>query len=150
MARLSRLLELASSEVGLSLAQYRVLVLVAERPQRASELAAMADVRRATLSAIVGGLERSGLLRRQPVAGDGRGVQLQLTAAGRRALAQAEGALASQLAEAAGIGSVDLGALAGALDRLLAGFEARCAPLADPPTLASSAPAAFVTAPSAP
>jgi DNA-binding MarR family transcriptional regulator len=154
LARLSRLLELASSEAGLSLAQYRVLLLVAERPQRASALAAMADVRRATMSAIVGGLERAGLLRRQPVAGDGRGVQLELTAAGRRALAQAEEALAAHVLEAAGIGSVDLGSLAGALERMLTGFEARCAPLADPSVPASSepasVPAAFVTAPSAP
>lgn len=138
MARLSRLLEVASSSAGLSLAQYRVLVLVAERPQRASALAARADVQRATLSAIVGGLERVGLLRRRPVAGDGRGVQLQLTVAGRRALAQTEAALAAQLADAASIGSVDLEMLAGALDSMLEGFEPRCAevrePSADPRT----------------
>jgi len=123
LARLSRLLEQASSGAGLSLAQYRVLVFVAERPQRASALAAKVDVQRATLSAIVGGLERAGLLRRVPVAHDGRGVQLRLTPAGRRLLDRAEQSLTAQLCEVAGAGDVDLVTLAGQLERMLTGFE---------------------------
>jgi len=123
LARLSRLLEQASSSAGLSLAQYRVLVFVAERPQRASALAAKVDVQRATLSAIVGGLERAGLLRRVPVAHDGRGVQLRLTPAGRRLLDRAEQALTAQLSQVAAAGAVDLSVLAGQLERMLTGFE---------------------------
>jgi len=123
LARLSRLLEQASSSAGLSLAQYRVLVFVAERPQRASALAAKVDVQRATLSAIVGGLERAGLLRRAPVAHDGRGVQLRLTPAGRRLLDRAEQALTAQLSQVAAAGDVDLAVLAGQLERMLTGFE---------------------------
>lgn len=122
-ARLSRLLDQATSAAGLSLAQYRVLAFVATRPERASVLAAKADVRRATLSAIVGGLERAGLLHRARVDGDGRGVQLALTPAGQRLLREVEGFLAGQLAGAAQASALDLGALAGQLERLIGGFE---------------------------
>lgn len=127
LARMSRVLEQASSAAGLTLAQYRVLVLVAERPQRASALAAKADVQRATLSAVVNGLERAGLLHRAAVAGDGRGVQLSLTAQGRLALERGEATLGSQLSAMAGTGGVRLETLAADLDGLLAGFEALCA-----------------------
>ncbi len=123
LARLSRLLEQASSAAGLSLAQYRVLVLVAERPQRASALAAKVDVQRATLSAIVGGLERAGLLRRVPVAHDGRGVQLRLTPAGRRRLDEAEATLTAQLLSVGEAGGAELSVLADQLEQMIAGFE---------------------------
>ncbi len=126
LARLSRILEQSSSQAGLSLAQYRVLVLVAEHPQRASALAARVDVRRATLSAVVGGLERAGLLVRHAVAGDARGVQLELTARGRAALASVDRHLGDQLAEMAAAGSVgEVEMLAGLLEGLVHGFEIR-------------------------
>lgn len=132
LARLSRILEQASSQAGLSLAQYRVLALVAERPQRASALAARVDVQRATLSAAVSGLEQAGLLARHAVAGDGRGVQLGLTARGRAALASVDRHLGAQLVEMAAAGSVgELELLAGLLEGLVRGFEVRC--VVEPP-----------------
>lgn len=123
LARLSRLLEQASSAAGLTLAQYRVLVFVADRPQRASALAAKVDVQRATLSTIVAGLERAGLLQRAAVEEDGRGVQLQLTPGGRQALAGVERALDDRLAEVVSAGGVDAPALACHLEGMLRGFE---------------------------
>ncbi|MHB1535367.1 MAG: MarR family winged helix-turn-helix transcriptional regulator [Acidimicrobiales bacterium] len=127
LARLSRLLEQASHGAGLSLAQYRVLVFVAERPQRASALATKVDVRRATLSAIVSGLERAGLLRRVAVEGDGRGVQLQLTPAGRAVLVEAEESLARHLSQVMTAGGVEAAGLVERLEAMLVGFEAMCA-----------------------
>ncbi len=127
LARLSRVLDHASSSAGLSVAQYRVLVFVAERPQRASALATKVDVQRATLSAIVGGLERAGLLQRTAVESDGRGVQLELTPAGAEALVRAERSLAGQLGEIMTAGGVDANGLAALLEAMLGGFESVCA-----------------------
>ncbi|MCK4176577.1 MarR family winged helix-turn-helix transcriptional regulator [Aciditerrimonas ferrireducens] len=126
LARLSRLLEQASSAAGLTLAQYRVLVLVAQRPERASALAAKADVQRATLSAIVAGLERGGLLAREPVAEDGRGVRLRLTEHGASQLAAVERELGERLRAACEAGGCDPEALAGLLGAVLVGFETTC------------------------
>lgn len=122
LARLSRILEQAASASGVSLAQYRVLVLVNDEPHRASALAAKVDVQRATLSTIVAGLERSGLLERASVAHDGRGVQLQLTASGRTTLRRVEAVLTDRVAAAAEAGGADVARTADDLDCLLAGF----------------------------
>jgi DNA-binding MarR family transcriptional regulator len=124
MARLSRLLEQTADAAGLSLAQYRVLVFVRQEPCRASALADKVDVRRATLSALVSGLERDGLLARAAAAGDGRGVVLEVTAAGAAALAAVEDRLEARLGRAAEAGSVDLAGLAPQLEALLTGFLA--------------------------
>jgi DNA-binding MarR family transcriptional regulator len=146
IARLSRLVDHAASSAGLTLAQYRVLVFVAARPQRAAALAAKADVRRPTLSAIVAGMERSGLLRRALVAGDGRGVQFELTPEGRERLAHTEHVLTALLAEVARVGEANLDALGDELEAMLAGFEALAEPLVpaggSPPSvsLAGAAP----------
>jgi DNA-binding MarR family transcriptional regulator len=98
LARLSRLAETAFQETGISLPQYRLLVELAEGPRRASQVAAELGVTRPTLTSLVDGLERNGLLRRVPVAGDRRGVRLETTEAGQRALARAEATLAERLA----------------------------------------------------
>jgi len=124
MARLSRLLEQTAGAAGLSLAQYRVLVFVRQEPCRASALADKVDVRRATLSAIVAGLERTGLLARSTAAGDGRGVVLAVTDVGASVLATVEATLHERLSRAAQLGGVDLDALAPYLEALLAGFLA--------------------------
>lgn len=122
LARLSRILEQSATASGVSLAQYRVLVLVSEEPHRASALAAKVDVQRATLSTIVSGLERMGLLERASVAHDGRGVQLQLTALGRTTLRRVESVLTDRVAAAADTGEADAPRIADELDHLLAGF----------------------------
>lgn len=121
LARLARLIEQVCQESGLSLPQYRLLVIVSQRSQRAGELAGRAAVSRPTLTALVDGLERQGLLRRTRVAGDRRGILLELTGAGTDALARAEKNLCLRLEElihesgAAGL-IEDLHALATVLD----------------------------------
>lgn len=97
LARLSRIVEKACQDSGLSLPQYRLLVFVARRPQRAGELATRSAVSRPALTDLVDGLERLGFIRRAPVEGDRRGISLELTSKGSKAVAETERALAGRL-----------------------------------------------------
>ena len=90
VAVLSRHFERECLEVGLSLPQYRLLLFVRRGPQRAAELAAQAAVRRPTLTALVDGLEKEGLLVRRAVEGDRRGIRLELTTKGADTVDRAE------------------------------------------------------------
>ncbi len=99
LARLARVAEQTCQSTGISLPQYRLLVSTASGPQRASEVAAAVGVSRPTLTSLVDGLEQAGLVRRVPVASDRRGIQLELTEAGREATARAERALTRRLLE---------------------------------------------------
>jgi DNA-binding MarR family transcriptional regulator len=75
---------------GLSRARLSALSVVVFRgPLTLSELAAAEGVRSATMSGIVNGLEREGLVRRRPHGTDRRAVQVEATASGRRLLARA-------------------------------------------------------------
>src|SRR5262245_6195721 len=67
VAILSRQFERSCLEIGLSLPQYRLLLYVRGGPERAAVLAARAAVRRPTLTALVDGLEKEGLLERSSV-----------------------------------------------------------------------------------
>lgn len=102
LARLARVAEQACQQTGISLPQYRLLVSITGRPQRASALAAHVGVSRPTLTSLVDGLEAAGSLRRMPVMSDRRGIQLVVTEAGRDALARADAALGRRLRELAG------------------------------------------------
>ena len=97
LARLARLAEQACQGTGISLPQYRLLVSISDQRQRPCELAARVGVSRPTLTALVDGLERHGLLRRAPVPKDRRGILLEPTPAGAEAAARAEKAVASRL-----------------------------------------------------
>jgi DNA-binding MarR family transcriptional regulator len=97
LARLARVAEQTCQSTGISLPQYRLLVSVSGRPQRASELAASVGVSRPTLTSLVDGLEQGGLLRRVPVPTDRRGIRLEPTDAGCEAMARAERALTQRL-----------------------------------------------------
>jgi DNA-binding MarR family transcriptional regulator len=99
LARLARVAEQTCQSTGISLPQYRLLVSVSGRPQRASELAASVGVSRPTLTSLVDGLEQASLLRRVPVPTDRRGIRLEPTEAGRKAMARAERALNSRILE---------------------------------------------------
>lgn len=99
LARLARVAEQTCQSTGISLPQYRLLVSASGGPQRASELAAAVGVSRPTLTSLVDGLEQAGLVRRVPVPTDRRGIQLELTDAGREATARAEHALTRRLLE---------------------------------------------------
>ncbi len=120
LARLARHLDRLCNGAGLSLAQYRVLSLVADRPQRAAELANRMEVRRATLSSLVHGLAEAGMLLRKPVAEDGRGVSLELTPAGELALASADEAVGRAMDGLIGRAEVDPQGLRDALTAILA------------------------------
>ncbi len=98
LARLSRIAETAFQQTGISLPQYRLLIELERRPRRAGEVAAELGVTRPTITALVDGLERDGLLRRVRVEHDRRGIQLETTEAGREALGRAEALLARRLA----------------------------------------------------
>jgi DNA-binding MarR family transcriptional regulator len=122
LARLARVAERVCQGTGISLPQYRLLVSISGQPQRASELAARVGVSRPTLTSLVNGLEEAGLLRREPVATDRRGIRLEPTEAGRAAVARAERALSDRLLQlvdrdTARVVSDVVEALADALDR---------------------------------
>ncbi len=122
LARLARVAEQACQSTGISLPQYRLLVSVSGGGQRASELATRVGVSRPTLTSLVDGLEQAGLLRRQAVPTDRRGIELVPTPAGLDAVERADAALTKRMLElvapesAAHVGSV-VQALGAALDR---------------------------------
>jgi DNA-binding MarR family transcriptional regulator len=75
---------------GLSRARLSALSVVVFRgPLTLGELAAAEGVRSATMTGIVNGLERDGLVRRRPHGRDRRAVSVEVTAAGRRLLERA-------------------------------------------------------------
>jgi DNA-binding MarR family transcriptional regulator len=87
-------------ELGeMTLPQFRVLTLVASSVERANRIAELAAVSRPSLTGLLDGLEARGWVRRVDVVGDRRGVLLEVTDAGQRALASAEQAMARSLDE---------------------------------------------------
>lgn len=114
LARLGRIVEQTGQQAGVSLAQYRLLLFVAREPQRAGELATRAAVSRPTLTNLVNTLEREGLIRRERLAADRRGIRLEVTEAGAAALAEAEHILTQRLGQL--LGDVD------DIERVLAAF----------------------------
>jgi DNA-binding MarR family transcriptional regulator len=95
LALLARVLERAAGD--LTLAQYRVLSLVAAGDERATLLAGKLAITKPSVSAVVDGLVERGYLAREPVAGDRRAIRLSITRPGSRALAAAETAMAERL-----------------------------------------------------
>ena len=73
-------------EFGVSLWEWRTLALLgaAEEPMSLVQLAKAAGVDKGQLSRVVTGLARRRLVRREAHPGDGRGVRLTLSGAGRR------------------------------------------------------------------
>ncbi len=88
----------------LTLPQYRVLTLIATAPERVSRLAAQVDVTKAALTGVLDALEGHGWIRRTGVAGDRRGVALELTTQGATVLETAEAAMADWLERVLGTG----------------------------------------------
>jgi DNA-binding MarR family transcriptional regulator len=75
---------------GLSRARLSALSVVVFRgPLTLGELATAEGVRSATMTGIVNGLERDGLVRRRPHGTDRRAVSIEATATGRRLLERA-------------------------------------------------------------
>jgi DNA-binding MarR family transcriptional regulator len=91
-AELRRILGAELQEVGLSPADYAVLLPLSEadgRELRSSELAATMDWERSRLSHHLGRMERRGLIRRGECATDSRGAVVSLTPAGARSFRRA-------------------------------------------------------------
>ncbi|MBT0771515.1 MarR family transcriptional regulator [Kineosporia sp. J2-2] len=95
VAVLSRSLERALSD--LTLPQYRILALIESEPQRAARLATRSEVTKASLTSITVVLERRGLIQRDKVLGDRRGVMFGLTDEGREVLAASRQVLNDRL-----------------------------------------------------
>ena len=87
---MSRLFEYECRELGVSMAQYRMLLYLRHGPKRAGELAAQASITRPSLSTLISGLERQGLVERATVDDDRRGVRLELTSNGLAAISRIE------------------------------------------------------------
>jgi long-chain acyl-CoA synthetase len=96
-ARLSKQLEIALTEVDLTLAQYRALAFIARGALAPSTLAGQLAVSRPTITALIDGLAARHFVERHPDPHDGRRVEHRLTPAGHEILATADGAVAERL-----------------------------------------------------
>jgi DNA-binding MarR family transcriptional regulator len=88
-ARLNRLLQ---ADCGLSLPEYEVLVQLSEAPRgtlRPFQLGVALDWEQSRLSHMLSRMGRRGFVVRQDCAGDRRGAEVALTAAGRAAIESA-------------------------------------------------------------
>ncbi|MFG2629786.1 MarR family winged helix-turn-helix transcriptional regulator [Streptomyces sp. NPDC048473] len=85
-ARLGQAVEVHFSRFGLSAGRYRLLADLedADGEKSPSRLAASLGVSRATVTGLLDGLERDGLVLRRPSAEDGRSAVVVLTARGAR------------------------------------------------------------------
>jgi long-chain acyl-CoA synthetase len=92
LARLSKIVERAVDADGLSLPQYRLLAFLSQGAWAASVLADRLDVSRPSVTSLVDGLVKRGLVERRPDLVDRRRVDHILTEAGRAALATADAA----------------------------------------------------------
>lgn len=97
VARLARYLERACTD--LTLAQYRVLALVADGERHASRVAHALALGKPTVSATVEALAERHLLTRAPAGHDKRATELAVTAEGRRVLHATETAMRARLDE---------------------------------------------------
>ncbi|MDB5433276.1 MAG: transcriptional regulator, MarR family [Caulobacter sp.] len=94
-----RELERAARDADMTIPQYRFLLYLKRRgPMRAGDLALDSAIGRSTASALIGEMERRGLIARQPDAEDGRSVLLRLTPEGIAKHATFERELARVLA----------------------------------------------------
>ncbi|HYL51861.1 MAG TPA: MarR family transcriptional regulator [Acidimicrobiia bacterium] len=124
----ARALERAAGEGELTLAQYRVLALVAAGDERSSLLAERLAVAKPTITAIVDGLVERGCIERASVEGDRRSIRLTLTKPGQQALRVVERTMAEVLDRIFGYARDRDGvltALADLDDALAARMEAR-------------------------
>ena len=101
-ARLAKHVEIALDHVGLSLPQYRVLIILEKGSTAASALASNLVVSPPSVTALVDGLVTRGFVERVSVVGDRRRVEHVLTDKGRKALAEADAAVNGRLEEIAG------------------------------------------------
>jgi DNA-binding MarR family transcriptional regulator len=94
---LARQVEIVLAERDLTLAQYRLLALLDERPEMASVLAEKLTVSRPAVTTVVDGLAARGLVDRSHDTGDRRRVNHVLTPAGKAVLREADDAVEAGL-----------------------------------------------------
>jgi DNA-binding MarR family transcriptional regulator len=95
LARLARMLERACTDV--TLAQYRLLAMIAGGAERASLIAGQLALTKPTVSATIDTLVERGLVTRATVDDDRRALRLQVTNEGHTALLAAEAAMRERL-----------------------------------------------------
>jgi len=98
-ARFSKSMEVALTDVGLSLPQYRLLAFLSGGPERATALAGWLDVSPPSLTALVDGAVARKLVERVASEEDRRCVRHVITEGGAEALARADDAVAARLAQ---------------------------------------------------
>jgi DNA-binding MarR family transcriptional regulator len=128
LALAARALERAAAARDLTLAQFRVLALVAAGDERSTHLADRLAVAKPTITAVVDGLVERGFVAREAVAGDRRSIRVALTPSGIGALRRAEEEMSETLGrifEHARERDVLLGALLDLDDALAARMEER-------------------------
>jgi long-chain acyl-CoA synthetase len=143
VARLARQVELAAATVDISLAQYRLLILLDGGKEAASALADKLAVSRPSVTGVVDGLVARGLVERDHDMDDRRRVAHALTAEGRRVLEAADAEVERRLAAIAAHRPDDAGAaFAGLLPWQEALGSYRAARRAETAAAARAAPAA--------
>ncbi|MEA3076528.1 MAG: hypothetical protein QOF60_1436 [Actinomycetota bacterium] len=95
-------MEVALAEVGLSLPQYRLLLFLSGRPERATALAGWLEVSPPSLTALVDGAVSRSLVERTSTEEDRRCVRHAITPLGREALVQGDAAIAARLSAVLG------------------------------------------------
>jgi long-chain acyl-CoA synthetase len=132
LARLARQVELAVATTDLTLAQYRVLILLGEGKEAASALAEKLAVSRPSVTGVVDGLVARGLVQRDHDPDDRRRVGHALTQSGRRLLQNADAEverrlndIAAHRPEAAAAAFAGLGGWREALDAYRAARRAK-------------------------
>jgi DNA-binding MarR family transcriptional regulator len=90
LALAARSLERAAAARDLTLAQFRVLALIAAGDERSSLLAERLAVAKPTITAVVDGLVERRFVIREAVVGDRRSIRVSLTSEGMSALRAAE------------------------------------------------------------
>lgn len=135
MTWLARQVEVVLGELDLSLAQYRLLALLEERPEVASALAEKLTVSRPSVTTVVDGLVARGLVERNHDTDDRRRVNHALTDQGRKLLHHAdetvESGLQSVLIHLDPSGARDIAAGLGSLGNSVTGWVAAWQPSGD-------------------
>jgi MarR family transcriptional regulator, lower aerobic nicotinate degradation pathway regulator len=97
IASVARLFEVTLESLGLTIQKYRVLAYLDQAPATPSELAYRLTVQAPTVTRLVAGLAERGYISREVDGSDRRRNVLQVTSAGRRAIAQASTASEASL-----------------------------------------------------
>jgi long-chain acyl-CoA synthetase len=124
LARLARQVELAAATVDLTVAQYRVLGILHDGQEAASQLAEKLAVSRPSITGVVDGLVARGLVARSSDGSDRRRVDVHLTDLGRETIAHADAEVQRRLDEIAAQADESAATLFAGLDAWLQALNA--------------------------